>query len=172
MKNTNQITEKPQLPLISIYKNRGIEIINNETIKYFNKANAYNLIQNSSDTEMYSSKMKIWNLEQKTTEFKNTKWNRFLAKTIYNPSFEVVLFWKQINTYELEELKAKIKNCIEKDDDMLTQFVDANFFTYKIEQASNFSQIINTLNTYRFNIRDEENIWKENEEWNKQNMSY
>ena len=88
----------------------NVEIINKETIKYFERTSAYSLIQDSSDAEMYSDKMEIWNLEQKNDKFKNTKWNRFLAKTIYNPSFEVTLFWKKIGTYKLTELKAKIKN--------------------------------------------------------------
>ena len=87
MTNTNQISKTPELPLISIYKNTGIEIINKENIKYFERTTAYSLIQDSSDAEMYEDKMEIWNLEQKNDKFKNTKWNRFLAKTIYNPSF-------------------------------------------------------------------------------------
>ena len=56
MTNTNQISKTPELPLISIYKNVGIEIINKETIKYFERTSAYSLIQDSSDAEMYSDK--------------------------------------------------------------------------------------------------------------------
>ena len=162
----NQIPEQPELPLICIYKNRGIEIINNETIKFFNKTSAYSLIQENDDSEMYSSDMKILNLEQKTDKFKNTKWNRFLAKTIYNPSFDVTLNWNQIGTYKLTELKTKIKDCIDKDDDILTQFVDADFFKYKIDESSDFTHLIDNLNKYRFDIKDEESIWKENDKWN------
>jgi hypothetical protein len=166
MTNTNQISKTPELPLISIYKNVGIEIINKETIKYFKRTSAYSLIQDSSDAEMYSDKMEIWNLEQKNDKFKNTKWNRFLAKTIYNPSFEVTLFWKKIGTYKLTELKTKIKNCIEKDDDILTQFVEADFLKYKIETSIDFAELIENLSKYCYDIIDEELIWKENEEWN------
>ena len=166
MTNMNQIPEQPELPLICIYKNRGIEIINNETIKFFNKTSAYSLIQENDDSEMYSSDMKILNLEQKTDKFKNTKWNRFLAKTIYNPSFDVTLNWNQIGTYKLTELKTKIKDCIDKDDDILTQFVDADFFKYKIDESSDFTHLIDNLNKYRFDIKDEESIWKENDKWN------
>ena len=39
-------------------------------------------------------------------------------------------------------LKAKIKNCIEKDDDILTQFVEADFLKYKIETSIDFAEII------------------------------
>lgn len=166
MMNINQISEQPELPLICIYKNRGIEIINDETIKFFNKASAYSLIQENDDSEMYSSDMKILTLEQKADKFKNTKWNRFLAKTIYNPSFDVNLNWKQVGTYNLTDLKAKIKNCIDKDDDILTQFVDADFFKHKIEESSDFTHLVDNLNKYRFEIKDEESIWKENDEWN------
>lgn len=169
MTSNNKTYKKPKLPLISIYKNRGIEIIDNETIKYFHRANAYNLIQDYSDAEMYSNELEKWNLEQKTDKFKNTKWNRFLAKTIYNPSFNVSLSWKKIDNYKLDELKTKIINCIEKDDDILTQFVEADFFISKIENSINFSQLVDNLNKYSCNITDEEIIWNENEEWDKQN---
>ena len=134
--------------------------------KYFNKTSAYSLIQENFNSEMYSSEMKIWDLEQKTDKFKNTKWNRFLAKTIYNPSFKVTLCWKQIGIYKLTELKIKIKNCIEKEDDILTPFVESDFFIYKINEAPNFTELIDTLNKYCFEIKEEENIWKENYEWN------
>ena len=66
----------------------------------------------------------------------------------------------------MTELKAKIKNCIEKDDDILTQFVEADFLKYKIETSIDFAELIENLNKYRFDIIDEELIWKENEEWN------
>ena len=67
MTNTNQISKTPELPLISIYKNVGIEIINKETIKYFERTSAYSLIQDSSDAEMYSDKMEIWKLDRRNS---------------------------------------------------------------------------------------------------------
>lgn len=166
MTNINQSTIKPELPLISIYKGRGIEIINHKTIKYFSRVTAYGLIQDSNDAEMFSNKMVKWNLEQQTEKFKNTKWNRFLAKTIYNPSFEATLVWHKIGTYKLTELKEKIKNCIQKDNDVLTQFVDPDFLIYKIENSSDFTELIDNLNKYYFELTDEESVWKENDSWN------
>ncbi len=162
----NQISEKPKLPLISIYKKRGFEIINEDTMKYFTRTNAYNLIQNESDSELYSKNMEVWNFSQKTDKFKNTKWNRFLAKTIYNPIYDVTLVWKKIGIYKLEELKTKIKICIDKDDDVFTQFVEADFFKNMIDNSSSFNELINTLNKYYFEIKDEEMIWKEQDKWN------
>ncbi|MDG4715527.1 hypothetical protein [Winogradskyella marincola] len=166
MTSKNQISKTPTLPLISIYKNTGIEIINKETIKYFERTSAYGLIQNSSYVEIYSSEMEILNLEQKTDKFKNTKWNRFLAKTVYNPSFDVTLLWKKIGTYKLTELKAKIKVCIEKDDDILTQFVEADFLMHKVEHSTDFTELVNNLNKYCIEVKNEEIIRKENDEWN------
>ena len=169
MARTNQISEAPELPIISIYKNVGIEVINKETIKYFERASAYGLIQDSNDAKMYSSEMEIWNLEQKTNKFKNTKWNKFLAKTVYNPSFNVTLFWKKVGAYKLTELKAKIINCIEKDDDILTQFVEADFLMYKVEHSTGFAELVSLLNKYCIEVKNEEIIWKENDEWNNKN---
>lgn len=166
MTSTNQISETPKLPLISIYKSKGIEIINRETIKYLERTSTYGLMQNSDDAKVYSNEMEMWNLEQKTDKFKNTKWNRFLAKTIYNPSFDVTLFWKKIGMYKLTELKTKINSCIDKDDDILTQFVEADFLKNKVESSVDFSELIDNLNKYCFEIKEEEIIWKENEEWN------
>lgn len=162
----SKVSIKPKTPLISIY-NKGIEIIDSETIKCFNRANAYQLIKDNIDWEMYSSDMKTWKLEQKTDKFKNNTLNRFLAKTIYNPTFEVDVFWEQIEEYLLTELKTKINNCIDADDDILTQFVEADFFKYKIEKSSNFGEIIYSLKRYSFEIENEEAIYKENNEWQK-----
>ena len=84
----------------------------------------------------------------------------FLLKTN-----RINLIWKKHETYKLTELKDKIKKCIDLDDDILTQFVEADFFKYNIEKASNFSEIVEALNKYRFEVENEENIFKENNEW-------
>ena len=61
---------------------------------------------------------------------------------------------------------AKIKNCIGKDNDILTQFVEANFLMHKVECSADFNELVNNLNKYCIEVKDEEIIQKENDEWN------
>ncbi|UOQ99488.1 hypothetical protein MUN81_08350 [Hymenobacter sp. 5317J-9] len=103
---------------------------------------------------------RLWESEVRSGSFKPTLLNRILAHTFYNPTLEVSRTWKQAGPYALEELKALMQNCIDRDDDVLTQWVDATSLKARLEKCRQFSDIVTMLSAYVFEP-DEEKIWQE-----------
>lgn len=135
---------KPNLPILAIEQNRFIELITIESIHSFSKASALQIIEGSG-LELFSVDGSIWKLEQFGNKFRDTIITRFLAKTVYNPTYTVTLNWIKIGVYKLDELKQKICDCIQKDDDILTQFVSAELFIDKINNSKDFNAVIAVL---------------------------
>ena len=48
--------------------------------------------------------------------------SRFLANTIYNPSIRFSYRYRQLQKYDLAELKRAVQSALAHDDDVLTQF--------------------------------------------------
>ena len=69
---------------------------------------------------------------------------RLLARTVYNPRFEVRLTYEQ-QPYELADLKGQILAAIALDDDIITQFHDAATISGWIRDASSFREIVAAL---------------------------
>ncbi len=65
-----------------------------------------------------------------------------LVNTIYNPKINVTVLWGEPKTYVLEELKTAYIKAVEKDDDILTQFVEAKELKNKISDAQSFGELI------------------------------
>ena len=70
---------------------------------------------------------------------------RFLARTVYNPRFDVRLEYDQAEAYDLSELKDQILTAIALDDDVITQFHDANTISAWIRGAANFQEVVAAL---------------------------
>lgn len=152
---------KPQFPIISIYKLQGLNMFKDDSILL--KVSTYTLI-NSSHTEnqIYDSKGKKWTFKFINNKIKNNFVTRSLAYTFYNPSVIVNLEWKEEGFYSLNELKNYINLCIDKDDDILTQFEEANVIKNAISNCINFEDILFILNKYIFEVNEEE-LWKKQE---------
>jgi hypothetical protein len=62
----------------------------------------------------------------------------------YNPSREFPVSYSQLRSYQFAELQRAYLDGVAHDDDILTQFVDADELTKRIEQASNFTELLQT----------------------------
>ena len=71
-------------------------------------------------------------------------WTKLLANTVYNPWVTVTVVWQEPKPYEIEELKSVYTAAVDKDDDILTQFVDANELKSRIDQADTFDELVET----------------------------
>jgi len=97
-----------------------------------------------------------WTYQLTAEKFKNTFITRILSKLFYNPSFDAKVIWTLYDTYELDDLKAQITKCIDQDDDILTQFTEAEIINSGIKSSSSFDNLIKLLNEYIFTYRDED----------------
>ena len=70
---------------------------------------------------------------------------RFLARTIGNKRLVVTITYPEPRTYDLSELKRSLTNALALDDDVLTQFHDAEEITAWLDDASSFADVVAAL---------------------------
>ncbi|WP_153798013.1 hypothetical protein [Foetidibacter luteolus] len=139
----------PTFPAVSIYKKRGLSVFYNDSV--FKKISTYTyLSQSPQENKFYDAAGKFWTLTYINQKVKNDFWTRFLANSFYNPTIEIKLGWTEEGVYTLGELKEKIFVCIDKDDDIITQFVEADFLKDKIYSCETFHQILTILDEHVF----------------------
>jgi hypothetical protein len=148
----------PSLPLISIYKDFPNIIDANYPL---NKSTLLGVLKKSSDKTLYFDKEgKVWSSTILSEGYKPTLIDKLLAYTFYNPLLDIKRSWVQLRDYDLQELKERICYCIDKDDDILTQFIEGDMLKLIISNCTDFNSIVKTLLKYVFNP-DEEQIFKE-----------
>lgn len=158
---------KPEFPLISIYKNQGLEIFNDDS--FFRRVTTFHFIsQNTTKNGFYDRYGKLWNLRLINDKIKNDFKTKLLAQ-IFNPMVSVDLDWKQSGDYTIKELKTAINICIDMDDDVITQFEEADIIKNELEGCLTFDEIISILNKYVFEV-NEEKLWEEQETREKNNL--
>jgi len=151
-------TMTPPLPLIAITGD-FIELVDKDYP--FNQATAYGLIKGVNDvTKYFDNGGNVWSSKIIPQNFKFTLLTRLLAKTFYNPKIKVDRIWTRTQDYNIEELKESIRFCIGKDNDILTQFVEAENLKSKLQECCNFQDIVDMLFNYIYNP-DEEKIYEE-----------
>src|ERR1051325_11702603 len=67
--------------------------------------------------------------------------SKLLASTVYNPTLTVRYEYRAIGRYELSELQRAVIDAIDKDDDILTQFHEAEELTRRVHAARTFDEI-------------------------------
>jgi hypothetical protein len=70
---------------------------------------------------------------------------RFLARTVYNPVMSVKVTFGAPRRFELEELKARLRELIRRDDDALTQSVSPARLTRLVDLADGPERLIRVL---------------------------
>lgn len=146
---------KPKFPIILIYNN-AVDIIPNET--YLNRAKVLGVLKGNSNSTAFDSDGRKWKFKLTSEKINDNLITRFLANTFYNPTVDVIPEWKKINSFEIEEIKSKLITCIEKDDDILTQFIDSDEIKNYINKAETFDEIYNILVKFVFNYYGENRI--------------
>jgi len=71
--------------------------------------------------------------------------SRLLAATIYNPQLTVRYEYQSIGPYELADLKQALVRAIDKDDDILTQFHNAQDLKQRVTDARTFDDVVDVL---------------------------
>ena len=140
---------KPTFPLIIFY-DKVLDLIPQE--ENLRKASLSFFLQGTSKHLTFDASNKTWSYEIKSGNIKNNFLTKLLANTIYNPSISVTPQWNYEKNYELDELKKLIYVAIDNDDDILTQFVEADKLKQLLHVASSFKEIYDTIfnNVYEY----------------------
>ncbi len=115
---------------------------------------------------MFDSNNLKWTYRQTVESFKSNWFTRALAKTFYNPTLDAKVIWTSKGIYSIDELKEKINDCVDNDDDIITQFEEGDVIKSAVVRSSTIDEIIQVLNKYVFDVNEEE-LWKEQEERHK-----
>jgi len=70
---------------------------------------------------------------------------RFLSRSVYNPRIEVTFEYGAPESYSLADLKDRVVAAIALDDDIITQFHDAETITGWVEQALTFADLVQAI---------------------------
>ncbi len=158
-------------PLISISNNGGLQLIPDKMP--FLKVSAVSLLDKHWNNETFFDAENVkWTYTLIADKFKPNWFTEILARTFYNPRFRADVLWVNNGLYTIAELKEKIKHCVDKYDDIITQFEEGDVIKIAIDKATTFEDIVAVLNKYVFEV-DEEALWKEHDLLErKQNISY
>jgi len=149
----------PKFPIISFYNN-GVDIIPDES--YLTKATVLGLLKGKNGSFAFDKCGNKWSYELTSVKVKDNFVTRLLAKTLYNPLVDVQPLWSKVDKYELQELKTILTDYIDKDDDILTQFISPEKLKQIILNSTLFDDIYNALKKFVFEV-DEEQMWKQEE---------
>jgi len=161
MQNSDVVTI-PHFPAIIIYDDAWLNIVVSADV--FSKVAVSALINPSvlKGDVLFDANGDKWTYTRVSDGFKNTFLARLLAKTFYNPRLDATVIWNRAGSYSLDELKADVKLCVDKDDDIITQFEEGSVIKAAVDASSSFDEIMGVLNKYVFEV-NEELLWKEQE---------
>lgn len=71
--------------------------------------------------------------------------SKLMAATIHNPTFSVQYAYRSTGFYQLDELKMALQDAVDLDDDVLTQFHDADDLAARITAAKTFDDLVQVL---------------------------
>jgi len=71
-------------------------------------------------------------------------WTRIISQ-VYNPWFTVKFGWKSEGSYTLPELQERLCHCVDLDDDILTQFMEADKVKELIREAKSFAHLFTRM---------------------------
>jgi hypothetical protein len=145
---------QPIFPLICIAEDGTLDLISTPTS--LETASAISLIHSSYFEKqiLFDANYGKWQYRQVAKDFKNTFFSRFFAKVFYNKMYPVEVVWTYHNTYSIDELKQQMNACIDKDDDLITQFEEGDVIKAAINKSLNFNDILQVLDKYVFSMRE------------------
>jgi hypothetical protein len=91
---------------------------------------------------VYDANGRLWSAKGVEIPFKRTWWRVLLANTVYNPLVTVNIIWQNPKNYALEDLTKAYLKAVQRDDDILTQFVEADALKNRIAAAKCFSDLV------------------------------
>jgi hypothetical protein len=142
---------KPEFPIICIDKKYFVELLDSEA--RMSKVSALALINvpTFQDIFVFDKNGFQWSYKMISTEFKETFFNRILIKAgFYFRTFSATVIWTRVCEYDLAKLKENLVNCVDQDDDILTQFIEPKDLSNAIRDAKTFDDLVTVLKNYVF----------------------
>ena len=109
---------------------------------------AYALVNGYWDRlTLYDSAGLAWSVSEVTPPISPLA--RFLARTVYNPRRMVRITFREPRPFQLDELKEQLTDLVNRDDDVLTQFIDPDDLNTLIRNSQSFKDLLAELRRHR-----------------------
>jgi hypothetical protein len=95
--------------------------------------------------KLYHRNGYVYEVESAKSEEPLAPMSKLLSATIYNPTFSVQYAYRSTGFYTLDDLKAALTAAIDKDDDVLTQFHEAEELRDMVAKATSFDDLVEVL---------------------------
>jgi len=105
---------------------------------------------------VYDSQGHQWRAKGIESSYRRSWWTVLLANTVYNPRITVTVVWRVPKPYRLEDLKLIYSKAVDKDDDILTQFLEAEELQKRISEAQSFDELVAVYEWMKTDHTDEE----------------
>jgi hypothetical protein len=142
------VNTQPPYPLLVVDPKGWLELEADNQPRRFSLYGALNTKRWSG----YDSEGKQWRVLPDSFPYPDAWWTRLLANTFYNPRFNTELRWVVSGSYTLGELQTLICQLVDKDDDILTQFVEADEIKLTVQGCRTFDELIRKLKSMK-NVR-------------------
>jgi hypothetical protein len=152
----------PVFPLITLTRQDTVKIYN--SVSEMENIRLSDWIYQTEFQYAYDSKGNKWHFQYNDPPIKNNFWNE-----LRNPSYKSVLIWNKISKYQMEDLKEEFYRLLKKDNDTLTEVVDAKFLKLILENCVSFTELCSALDKYVFNA-NETVLWREQERFSLNEM--
>ena len=149
--------EKPEFPAIIIDRLDSLSIASTELDLATTRASVIFNGTIFNNRTVFDCQGSVWSFHLENKEIKGFI-RKLLAKTLYDPLVSAKVVWKKKANYELKDLKETLYEMIEKDNDVLTQYFEAETLKLAVSQVKTFAQLISVLNQYIFEV-DEYTLW-------------
>jgi hypothetical protein len=103
-----------------------------------------------------------WKTDGYVTPAPRRHWLLLPFRILFSPWIPVTYVWREPTEYSLDDLKAAYIKAVDMDDDILTQFVDADELIGRIQHARSFASLVEiyrwmfTDHTFEHEDEDEE----------------
>lgn len=132
---------KPHYPIITIYKDLPEVSLSERELETVNLLSVLKV----KDVMAFDKEGFKWRYNLSSNQVKDNLWTRLAANTFYNPIVQAQLIWTKLDRYSMTELKEMLKECVNKDDDLLTQYMAPDELKSEIDKAQNFQYLCSLL---------------------------
>lgn len=137
------MNKTPDFPIFAI-NNRG-GVIGHKAGDELNRHSLVGICQwEKFETRYFDAKGQIWSAHIADVPYPVNIWTKILGR-VYNPWFTVKFAWRTEGTYTLPELQERLCQCVNMDDDILTQFMEADKLKKLIRETKTFEHLFNRM---------------------------
>jgi hypothetical protein len=136
-----------RFPVLVVASDGWLQVLSEEEASRWNciGVSKYNRLQPLA----LDSDMRLWRITKIKPKKPITIFHRILAQTFYNPQFHVKFEVDEISEKQLQKLQEEINKAINADDDILTQWVEAEELKDSVDAAKSFKSLLTVLKKKR-----------------------